>query len=114
MPKSPNSIVFHPAPASAASLASHARAARVAEPSPSRNALQTLQKLINSALLSANPRTSPLFRERARKPMKFVFDLWYFDDVRTRAEAMLERLTDGTMPCDGAWPPDRGAVFDAG
>jgi CDGSH-type Zn-finger protein/truncated hemoglobin YjbI len=53
----------------------------------------------------------PLFRERDRKSMQFAFDLWSFDDVSSHADAILQRLDDGTMPCDGAWPPERVAVF---
>jgi hypothetical protein len=47
-----------------------------------------------------------LFRERDRKSMKFAFDLWSYEDVRTNAQAILERVKAGTMPCDGAWPAD--------
>ena len=47
----------------------------------------------------------PLFRERDREAMQFRFDLWSYDDVSQHAEAILTRLRDGTMPCDGAWPP---------
>jgi hypothetical protein len=43
--------------------------------------------------------------------MRFAFDLWSHDDVSAHADAILERLNAGTMPCDGAWPPDRVAVF---
>jgi hypothetical protein len=39
--------------------------------------------------------------------MRFVFDLWALDDVKAHAEEILERLHAGTMPCDGAWPPER-------
>jgi Ferritin-like len=53
----------------------------------------------------------PLFRERDRTSMRFRFDLWSFDDVSTHADAILQRLDEGTMPCDGAWPADRIAVF---
>jgi truncated hemoglobin YjbI/CDGSH-type Zn-finger protein/uncharacterized Fe-S cluster protein YjdI len=53
----------------------------------------------------------PLFRERDRKSMKFAFDLWVYDDVSRNAEAIAERLQDGSMPCDGAWPPERIAAF---
>jgi CDGSH-type Zn-finger protein/truncated hemoglobin YjbI len=53
----------------------------------------------------------PLFRERDRKSMKFAFDLWFFEDVSTHAEGILQRLQDGSMPCDGAWPAERIAVF---
>jgi truncated hemoglobin YjbI/CDGSH-type Zn-finger protein/uncharacterized Fe-S cluster protein YjdI len=52
-----------------------------------------------------------LFRERDRSSMKFVFDLWSYDDVAEHADAILQRLQDGSMPCDGAWPPERVAVF---
>jgi hypothetical protein len=53
----------------------------------------------------------PLFRERDRQSMDFAFDLWDYDDVRENAEAILGRLTAGTMPCDGAWPQDRITLF---
>jgi Ferritin-like len=53
----------------------------------------------------------PLFRERDRDSMRFAFDLWSPDDVSTNADAILERLEAGTMPCDGAWPAERVAVF---
>jgi hypothetical protein len=39
------------------------------------------------------------------------FDLHRFEDVRENAERIFERIADGTMPCDGAWPPDRIAIF---
>ena len=54
----------------------------------------------------------PLFRARDRNSMRFAFDLWSHDDVTTHADAILERLRNGTMPCDGPWPPDHIAVFD--
>jgi hypothetical protein len=53
----------------------------------------------------------PLFRERDRDSMKFAFDLWSLDDVSTNADAILARVEAGTMPCDGAWPAERVAVF---
>jgi len=53
----------------------------------------------------------PLFRESDREAMEFAFDLWDFDDVRTNAQDILERLTDGTMPCDGEWPEEQVALF---
>ncbi len=49
----------------------------------------------------------PLFRARDRDSMRFAFDLWSYGDVSTHADAILERLKAGTMPCDGAWPPER-------
>ena len=45
----------------------------------------------------------PLWRERDITSMSSVFDLSSYDDVRDNAEAIYGRLSDGTMPCDGAW-----------
>jgi len=53
----------------------------------------------------------PLFRTRDRQSMTFAFDLWSYDDVRTHAEAILTRLSNGSMPCDGAWPAEKVDVF---
>jgi hypothetical protein len=53
----------------------------------------------------------PLFREDDREAMDFVFDLWYYDDVKTNADLILERLADGTMPCDEPWPDNDVATF---
>jgi truncated hemoglobin YjbI len=50
---------------------------------------------------------APLFRERDRRSMRFAFDLASYDDVCEHAAAILERLEQGTMPCDGAWPEER-------
>lgn len=49
----------------------------------------------------------PLFREEDRDAMKWAFDLWSESDVRTNAGAILARLDDGTMPCDGEWPAEQ-------
>lgn len=53
----------------------------------------------------------PLFRERDRTSMRFAFDLWSRDDVQRYAAEILERLRNGTMPCDGAWPQSWTEVF---
>jgi hypothetical protein len=53
----------------------------------------------------------PLFRQRDRSAMLSHFDLWSYDDVSEHAAAILARLEEGTMPCDGAWPADRVDVF---
>ncbi|MBV9204516.1 MAG: CDGSH iron-sulfur domain-containing protein [Actinobacteria bacterium] len=53
----------------------------------------------------------PLFREHDRKSMAFAFDLWSQDDVQAHAAGILERLVNGTMPCDGAWPAEKIQVF---
>ena len=61
--------------------------------------------------VSFETHVKPLFREHDRQSMSFAFDLWSRDDVQTHAADILGRLTDGTMPCDGAWPPERVEVF---
>jgi hypothetical protein len=53
----------------------------------------------------------PLFRQQDRESMRWAFDLWSYPDVAGRAEAILARLRDGSMPCDGAWPPERVEAF---
>ena len=49
----------------------------------------------------------PLFRELDRHEMDFVFDLWSYEDVRQHAASILERIVDGTMPCDVSWPAEQ-------
>ena len=53
----------------------------------------------------------PLFREDDKEAMNFVFDLWDYNDVRANAETILERLEDGSMPCDGEWPQEQIELF---
>jgi hypothetical protein len=53
----------------------------------------------------------PLFRERDRRSMESFFDLWSYDDVRDNADAILDRLSDGSMPCDGEWPQEQVDLF---
>jgi hypothetical protein len=55
----------------------------------------------------------PLFRDRDIRSMSFAFDLSAYEDVRANAEAIYERLSDGTMPCDGAWPREDVEHFRA-
>ena len=52
------------------------------------------------------------FREQDRESMEFAFDLWDYGDVKENADAILGRLQDGSMPCDGAWPPERVQAFE--
>jgi CDGSH-type Zn-finger protein/truncated hemoglobin YjbI len=53
----------------------------------------------------------PLFRDSDRGAMRWAFDLFAYEDVRNHAQAIATRLEQGTMPCDGAWPAERIAVF---
>lgn len=52
-----------------------------------------------------------LFRQRDRGSMRFAVDLWSYTDVAKHADRILERLRDGSVPCDGAWPEERTDVF---
>ena len=53
----------------------------------------------------------PLFRKSDRDEMIFAFDLWDYNDVSTHAQDILERLEDGSMPCDGEWPEEQITQF---
>jgi hypothetical protein len=44
--------------------------------------------------------------------MRGSFDLWSYTDVQTQAAAIAARVKDGSMPCDGAWPPGQIALFE--
>jgi hypothetical protein len=54
----------------------------------------------------------PLFREKDRDSMRRAFDLWSYEDVQTRADSIIERLKNGSMPCDGPWPAERVQLFE--
>ena len=55
----------------------------------------------------------PLFRDDDVDSMLFAFDLRKYDDVRQYAEEIYDRLSDGSMPCDGEWPPAQVEAFRA-
>lgn len=54
-----------------------------------------------------------LFRDSPDRSVMLVFGLDLHDhaQVRENADRILSRLEDGSMPCDGAWPPERIAKF---
>jgi truncated hemoglobin YjbI/CDGSH-type Zn-finger protein len=52
-----------------------------------------------------------LFRAGDRAAMRFAFDLSSAADAARHAPAILAKLRDGSMPCDGAWPDEWIAVF---
>ncbi len=62
--------------------------------------------------ISFEQHIKPLFREGDRQSMKWTFDLWSHDDVARNREAIVERLRDGTMPCDAAWPAEQVTLFE--
>jgi hypothetical protein len=55
----------------------------------------------------------PLFRDTPDvDTMKdFGMDLSSFADVKLHAQGIYERVLDGSMPCDEAWPQERIATF---
>jgi hypothetical protein len=61
--------------------------------------------------ISFGQQIKPLFREGDRESMMSKFDLWSYDDVARQSDAILARLRDGSMPCDGAWEDERIALF---
>jgi len=53
----------------------------------------------------------PLFREKDRSSMINAFDLWSYADVSKHADAILNAVKSGAMPCDQKWPPERVDIF---
>ena len=53
----------------------------------------------------------PLFREKDVSSMSFAFDLRSYDDVRANANGILAKLSNGSLPCDGAWPEEKVELF---
>jgi len=66
---------------------------------PSRSIEETVQPSFAGDI-------KPLFRSRDINIMASIggWRLDVYEDVRANAEAILHRLRDGDMPCDGAWP----------
>jgi hypothetical protein len=53
----------------------------------------------------------PLFRSKDIDSMSAAFDLSSYEEVRTNADRIYDRLANGSMPCDGAWPPEQVQLF---
>jgi hypothetical protein len=53
----------------------------------------------------------PLFRPEDQESMAWAFDLSSYDEVKEHATAILDRLREGSMPCDGEWPDERIELF---
>jgi len=54
----------------------------------------------------------PLFRPDDQESMAWAFDLSSYEDVKEHATAILDRLRDGSMPCDGEWSDDHVQQFE--
>jgi hypothetical protein len=67
----------------------------------------------NGTSISFSADIRPLFRDSDVQMMKGYggFDLSSYDDVKANADVILERLEDGSMPCDGGWTEDQVALF---
>jgi hypothetical protein len=79
----------------------------------SRFAAREPAKESTAARVTYEQSIRPLFRDRDIQSMSFAFDLSSYDDVRTNAEAIYERLAAGSMPCDGPWPAEDVERFRA-
>jgi len=53
----------------------------------------------------------PLFRAMDHQSMEGAFDLWSYQDVKSHAAGILQRLQNGSMPCDGAWSREKVETF---
>ena len=53
----------------------------------------------------------PLFTDRDRAAMRWAFDLGDVAAVREHADAILDQLAAGRMPCYGAWPAEQVSLF---
>ena len=53
----------------------------------------------------------PLFRADDAEAMSWAFDLASYEDVKKNAEAIYERLAEGSMPCDDPWPDEQVQRF---
>jgi len=77
-----------------------------------RTRLRQMGPPSNDERLSFATDIKPLFRQHDRQSMERAFDLWSLVDVRAHASDILERVKNGSMPCDGAWPPERVQIFE--
>jgi len=83
---------------------------RLRVPLPQETKEETMQTKPGEPLSFAK-NIKPLFRESDRENMEFAFDLFSYNDVAKNADAILSRLEDGSMPCDGEWPKDKVDLF---
>jgi len=62
---------------------------------------------MGDSALSFESDIKPLFRESDRAAMSKAFDLWSATDVAAHGDAIVARLREGSMPCDGPWPAEQ-------
>jgi truncated hemoglobin YjbI len=78
---------------------------------PSDDLVDPVPSLSSGEVPSFAKHIKPLFRPVDRNSMRFAFDLWSHHDVDKHAEAILERVRAGTMPCDGPWAQEKVELF---
>jgi hypothetical protein len=61
--------------------------------------------------VSFSTQIKPLFRQKDKQSMQWAFDLWSYQDVKSHASDILQRLQEGSMPCDDPWPQDQVELF---
>lgn len=76
-------------------------------------ALCTRGRGTSRASLSFAKDIRPLFRDipDVISMKEYGLDLSSYAEVKAQAENIYARLLDRTMPCDGAWPEERMALF---
>lgn len=52
-----------------------------------------------------------LFRDKDVEEMRFAFDLTNYDEVKSNAANIFDRVSDGSMPCDEPWSTDKTTLF---
>src|SRR5262249_27587239 len=68
-------------------------------PPPNQDQKQPVVLPARDELVTFDKHIKPPFRRHDRQSMKFAFDLWSYDDVKTHARDILERVQNGSMPC---------------
>jgi len=72
---------------------------------------------MNQPAASVPPRfeadIKPQFRDKDRQAMLRAFDLWSYEDVSRHADAIVDRVRSGSMPCDLTWAPSEVDRFQA-
>jgi hypothetical protein len=61
--------------------------------------------------VSFSAQIKPLFRQKDRQAMQWAFDLWSYEDVKSHATDILQRVEEGSMPCDDSWDQDQVELF---
>jgi hypothetical protein len=84
---------------------------RPPKPPPDQAADAKIEQPDPDEPINFDKQIKPLFRSRDQQSMRFAFDLWSYDDVKANTQTILERLDNGTMPCDAPWPLEQITAF---